>query len=90
MVLAPAACKQELAGPFAVCRKVLINSVASLLSDLELHRTACLALADRGSIERLAMRRHIIDHQPHEITSAQLAVDRQIEEGQVPNSIVEL
>jgi hypothetical protein len=70
--------------------RLIIDRMARLLRDLELHGTACLPLADRSSIERAAMRCDVGDHQAYEIASAQLAVDRQIEEGQVPNSPVDM
>ena len=64
--------------------------MARLFRDFELHGTASLPLPNPGPTERTAKGRDIFDPQAHEITSAQLAVDRQIEEGQVPNSPVEL
>jgi hypothetical protein len=64
--------------------------LAGLLSDFELNGTARLPLADRRSIECVSVRCDIVDHQVHDITSTQLAVDREIEESQVPNSPVEL
>jgi hypothetical protein len=40
-------------------------------------------LAHVGAVHCVAVRRHIIDAQCDEIASAQFAIDRQIEEGQV-------
>ena len=40
-------------------------------------------LAHVGAVDCVAVRRHIIDTQCDEIASAQFAIDRQIEEGQV-------
>ena len=48
------------------------------------HRPARLALADRRTIERIPIRRHVIDADNDNVAAAQLAVDRQVEQREIP------
>ena len=85
-VFASSTGEQELARFFASHRQILVNSLAGLLGDLEFHGTAGLLLAHCRALECVAVRCDIVDHQAHDITPAQLAIDREIEESQIPNT----
>ena len=43
-----------------------------------------LALADRRTIERIPIWRHVIDADGDNVAAAQLAVDRQVEQREIP------
>jgi hypothetical protein len=64
--------------------QIRIERLPRLLGQFEPHRPIGFPLAQVGAVDRLAMRRHVIDAQCDEIASAQFAIDRQIEQGQVP------
>ncbi len=81
MVLALTSAEEKLTRTLVSGLQVRINGLAGLLGDLELHGTAGLPLTHCGAFERVAVRRDIVDLEAHHITSAQLAVDRQIEQG---------
>ena len=54
-----------------------------MLGHLESNRPAGLLLADRCTVDRMSMRRNVLDLDRDDIAPAQLAVDRQIEHRQV-------
>jgi hypothetical protein len=62
----------------------------SVLGDFELHRPPGLLLPNRRTVERVAVGRHVVEAHGHHIATAQLAVDREIEEGEVAHSPLKL
>lgn len=70
--------------------QVLIYSLARLLGYLELNRPAGLLLPHDRPVKRIAIGRHIIDADSNHIASAQLAIDRQVEQGQVAPAALKL
>jgi hypothetical protein len=64
--------------------QVLVEGLSCLIRELEPHRQASLPLAHRCAIERVAIRRHVLDANSHHVTAAQFAVNRQVEERKVP------
>src|SRR5690606_5336178 len=52
--------------------KILVNGQAGLVRQLEPHWPARLLLSDGCSIHGISARRHVIDPQGHNVTSAQL------------------
>ena len=59
------------------------DSQPGRLGQLELHRPLRLSLDDHGSGQDLIGVNHVAHPQAHQIAAAQLAVDRQVEHGQV-------
>ncbi len=64
--------------------QVGIDRLAGLVSQLEADRPAGLPLAHRGAVERVAVGGDVLDPQGDDITPAQLAVQGDIGQGQVP------
>jgi len=60
-------------------RRATRQGSTGLLGNLELHRPASLLLNDGRAIANSPASEHVIDPQPNEIATPQLAVDRQIE-----------
>jgi hypothetical protein len=69
---------------------MVVDRLASLLGDFEFDGPACLPLADRCPVHRVAVRGDIIDVQAHSVTAPKLAIDRDIEKHQVPRSAGDL
>lgn len=63
--------------------QVLVDCHAGLVCQFEAHRPARLFLPDGCAIHRVATRSHIVNADGDDITAAQLAIDRQIEEREV-------
>jgi hypothetical protein len=85
-----AAGKQELVGPQAGCRNPGADRLSGLLRQLEPDWLTGLALNHRRSGEDTTGAGDIPDAEVHEITSAQLAVDGEIEQGEIPNPLGDL
>ncbi len=81
--VSPRAGKQELAGLPAGQPQVLVDRLPRLVGEFEPHRSARLSLANRRTIERIAVRCHVIDADGDNVTAAQLAVDRQVEQRKI-------
>jgi hypothetical protein len=90
MTLAATATKQEIAGSLLGRRNVLIDRLAGLLGDLEPDRKLGLVLPNGRPVDRIAMRRDILDSKAHQVSATQLAIDREIEERQVSRAPCEL
>jgi hypothetical protein len=54
-----------------------------LFGDLKLDWPAGLSLNDAGAVSYLAANANVVDAQPHEVATAQLAVDGEIEQCEV-------
>ncbi len=90
VVLALAAGEQELAGLLMGQSEMVVDGLPGLLRDLEFHGTTCLPLADCRSVYGVTVGRDVLDLQSHHIASAQLAVDGEIEERQIPGPLGKL
>lgn len=75
--------EQELARLARRQAQVLINRLASLVSQLEPNWPTRLLLADGCAIHGVTVRGYIIDANGDDVAAAQLAIDRQVEEGKV-------
>ena len=60
------------------------------LRQLKANGTAGLPLTDVGAVNRVAVRGHVIDSESNEIAAAQLAIDCEVEERQVPHAPLQL
>jgi len=60
-----------------------VNGQFGLLGDLELDRPTGLALPDRGSVEGVTAGRNIQYPKSNQVTPAQLAINRQVEEREI-------
>ena len=78
-----ATCEQELTGLATRQPQVVVDGHPRLVGQLEPHGPAGLLLPDRRAVHRVAARRHVIDANGDDVTAAQLAVDRQVEQGEV-------
>ena len=63
---------------------------ASLLRDLELQRPLCLLLHDHGASRNALAMADVADSQRHEIARPKFAVDREVEEGELPHAFPNL
>src|SRR5262245_13038162 len=70
--------------------KIVVESLAGHLSQLEPDRPAGLSLADIGAVNSVAVGCHVIDPDRDEIATSQLAVDRQVEQRQVARAALQL
>jgi hypothetical protein len=73
--------KQNLPRLPTAAAQIRIERLARLLGQFEPHRPTGFTLAHVCAVDCVALRRHVIDAQCHEIAPAQFAVDRQVEEG---------
>src|SRR6185312_7305661 len=83
MAAASAAREQELAWLLARRSQVIFDRLPRLLGQLELDRPPCIPLSHRRALGRAAVRRNILDPEGHHVAATQLAVDRQVEHGEV-------
>jgi len=88
--LAPTPGKQKLSGLPSGQPQVIIDRLTGLLGKLEPHRVAGLPLANGCSVERVAVRRHVIHANGDNIAAAQLTVDGEVEQGEVTHAPIEL
>jgi hypothetical protein len=82
-IRAASARKQNLPRLATAAAQIRVERLPRLLGQFETHRPTRFPLAHVGAVDCVAVRRHIIDTQCDKIASAQFAIDRQIEEGQV-------
>src|ERR1051326_18814 len=68
----------------------ILDRASGLLGDLELHRSARFLLNDRRAGADATANTDIVNPQPHEITTSELAVDREIEQREVAGSVLQL
>jgi len=69
---------------------MVVDRLPGLLGDFEFDRPACLLLADCRPVHGVAVRGDILDLQAHNVAAAELAVDRDIEERQIPSAAGDL
>jgi len=89
-IRATAARKQVLARLAARGAKIVVQSLARQLGELEADGPVGLPLSYGRSIDSVAVGRHIVDAQSEEITAPQLAVDGRIEHRQVARALLKL
>jgi hypothetical protein len=64
--------------------QVFVERLPRLVGQFKSYRPARLALADRRTIERITIRRHVFDADSNNVAAAELAIDRQVEQGEIP------
>ena len=82
--------EQELAGPLVGGFQIIIEAVAGLLAQFKSDWPPGFPLSDGRAIRRVATGGDILDPHGDDITAAQLAVDRQIEHGEVAGAPFDL
>src|SRR5262249_17076476 len=75
--------EQKVARRFACVSQVVIDGLTGLVRQLELDRPSCLPLPDRCAVDRVTVGCNVLDLEGHDIAATKLAIDRQIEHGQV-------
>jgi hypothetical protein len=90
LVGAAAALEQALAVPPTGGSQVLVERVACHLGQFEPDGAAGLALADGRAVDGVAVGCHIIGAQRYQIAAAQLAVDGEVEQGEVAGTPLRL
>src|SRR5690349_18868992 len=53
--------EQKVAGLLACLLEIVVDRLTCLVCQLELDRAACLPLADRRAVDRIAVRRNVLD-----------------------------
>ncbi len=76
--------KQELTRCASCQAQILVDRLAGLIGQLKPNRPTGFLLSDRGAIHRIAARGDVLHAYRDDVATAQLAVDRQVEEGQIP------
>ena len=61
-----------------------------MIGEFEAHWPARLFLANCGAVERVSAGGDILDTDGHDIAAAELAVDREVEEGQIAFAVLDL
>jgi len=84
-----AALEEEVAGSQQVPAHKRADGVAGLLGDFELHRPARLLLDNDAARLHLAAGGDVLHLQSSQVAGAQLAVDREIEEGEIPDALLQ-
>jgi hypothetical protein len=82
--------KQVLAGLLACEPDVVVNRLTGQLGQLEPNRSTGLLLPHSGSVGGVAVRSNVLDLDGHDIATAWLAVDGQVEHGEVARSPIDL
>jgi hypothetical protein len=90
LAAAPAPVENIFASCLAGPPNVRIDGLAGLVRQFELYRAPCFPLADRSTVESVAVRRDIGDFDRHDIAATQFTVDRQVEQGEVARFASEL
>src|SRR3954469_17571840 len=84
------ACEQELAGLFVGGLQIIIDRLASLFAQFKSDRSTGLLLTYSCAIRSVSASGDIVDFDRHDIAAAKLAVDRQIEHGEVSDAAFNL
>src|SRR5579859_3904368 len=82
--------EQELAGPLAGGLQIVINRLASLLAQFKSDRPPCFLLPDGCAICRVPTCGDILDPKGDDITTTKLAIDCQVEHGQIASAALYL
>jgi len=70
--------------------QMLVEGLSRLIRELKPDRQASFPLAHSCALQRVAIRRHVLNTNSDDVTTAQLAVDRQVEEREVPFASLDL
>ena len=82
--------EQELAGSFAGGPQIVIDRLAGLLAQFKPDRPPSFPLPDSCAIRRIAAAGDILDPDGDDIAATKLAVDCQIEHGEVASASFDL
>jgi hypothetical protein len=82
--------KQEITSFPTSHAQIVIKGQTRLLSQFKTNGSAGLLLSGCRTIESVAIRRHVIDPDRHDITSAQLAVDSKVEQREVARAFFDV
>jgi len=70
-----------------VCHaQVVVEGLARLFRQLEPDWAASFLLPDRRAVESVPIRGDVIDAHRHDVTASKLAVDREVEQGEIARS----
>jgi hypothetical protein len=83
-------CEQKLAGPLVGGRQIIIDGLAGQLAQFKSDGPPGFLLSDSCAIRRLAAGGDILDPNGDDVTAPKLAVDRQIEHGEVASAAFDL
>ena len=90
-LLGPTLCgKKELSLLSVRHTQVVINCLPGLFGDLESYRLAGLLLPDRCALNGVSMRSNVLELESDDITTAQFAIDSEIEQRQVALAVCHL
>jgi hypothetical protein len=89
-VRAATAGEQELAGPFGSGLEIVIDRLAGLLAQFKSDRPPSFLLPDRCAIRRVPAGSDTLYPDDDDITATKLAVDCQIEHGEVASAVLDL
>src|ERR1700676_1099551 len=82
--------EQELAGSFVGDFQIVVDCLAGLFAQFKSDWPSGLFLSDRSAVRRVSARSDIFDLDRNDVAATQLAVDRQIEHGEVPSATFDL
>jgi len=82
--------KQEITSFPAGHPQIFVEGQPRLLCQFKTNGSAGLLLADCRTIESVAIRRHVIDSDRYDITSAQLAVDSKVEQREIARAFFDV
>src|SRR4029078_13154014 len=68
--LVAAACEQKLVGVFTQSSEVAVDGLTGLLRQLKFYRASRLLLPDRCAVNRVAVRRNVLNLEGHHIAAA--------------------
>src|ERR1700731_4882698 len=89
-VCATMAGEQELARPFAGGLQIIINGLAGLIAQFEPDRPSSFLLPDGSAIRRIPAGGDILDPDGDDVAATKLAVDCEIEHGEVASAALDL
>ena len=91
MRLSPKAAREEiLPVPCVDPREPVSDRCSGLFGDFELDRSTRFSLDHRGAVSHLATDANVVDLQPYKVTAPQVAVDGEIEQGEVALTMLQL
>jgi hypothetical protein len=83
-------CEKDIAS-FPACQtQIIVKGLTRLFGQLEPDWSTCLLLPDCSTVESVAVRSYVIDPNCYDITAAQFAIDREVEQREVARASREL
>jgi hypothetical protein len=82
--------EKELASVPACHAQIIVKGLTRLVGQLEADWSACLLLPDGCTVKSVAIRSYVIDSNCYNITAAQFAVDREVEQRKVACASLDL